>query len=251
MGRKLAAVALAVSVSLPAWADDPWKEKAYTEWTQEDVRKVLNDSPWARRVIVQAPWARDSRLGRITPQDRAPGAGSGQTLETSRPGGAESPAPAIQSEAAQIPEATFVVRWVSARTLRRAMVRAQQLRGALSAEEGEKQLAPEAPFYQVLVVGPDMTPFQKADEIQLKEKAQLRLKKSKQKLAPDRVEIHRSEDGKRVAAILFHFLKKTPAGEPTIAPDEKGIEFLCRAGGVSLKVTFELAKMAGREGADL
>lgn len=31
------------------WAGDPWKEKPYTEWTERDIAKVNQDSPWAKR----------------------------------------------------------------------------------------------------------------------------------------------------------------------------------------------------------
>ena len=31
------------------WAGDPWKEKPYTEWTEKECRKLLQNSPWAKR----------------------------------------------------------------------------------------------------------------------------------------------------------------------------------------------------------
>ncbi len=33
------------------WAGDPWKEKPYTEWTEEEVKKILEKSPWAKVLI--------------------------------------------------------------------------------------------------------------------------------------------------------------------------------------------------------
>ena len=35
------------------WAGDPWKEKPYTEWTEKECRKLLQNSPWAKRYVVQ------------------------------------------------------------------------------------------------------------------------------------------------------------------------------------------------------
>src|SRR5215510_3092204 len=30
--------------------NQPWEEKAYTEWTQKDINKIQNHSPWVRQV---------------------------------------------------------------------------------------------------------------------------------------------------------------------------------------------------------
>ena len=34
------------------WAGDPWKEKPYTEWTEKDCMKILQKSPWGKRILI-------------------------------------------------------------------------------------------------------------------------------------------------------------------------------------------------------
>lgn len=41
---------LPVSLALLAGADQPWKDKQIAEWTEDDARQVLTDSPWAKSV---------------------------------------------------------------------------------------------------------------------------------------------------------------------------------------------------------
>jgi hypothetical protein len=41
---------LAVSAGLFAASDHPWKDKQATDWTDEDAKLVLTDSPWAKTV---------------------------------------------------------------------------------------------------------------------------------------------------------------------------------------------------------
>src|ERR1700683_1767932 len=53
------AAALALAGLLWA-ASDPWKAKPYSQWDANEVRKVLNDSPWAKLVTVPASWRPDS-----------------------------------------------------------------------------------------------------------------------------------------------------------------------------------------------
>ena len=54
MQRKtLGQSALAGSVcALALFASDAWKTKDYTQWTSEDIQKVLTDSPWAKQITV-------------------------------------------------------------------------------------------------------------------------------------------------------------------------------------------------------
>jgi hypothetical protein len=63
-------LALAGSVCAVALlAADVWKTKDYTQWTSEEVRKVLTDSPWAKQISVTS--------GRSGGQRRGGGRGGG------------------------------------------------------------------------------------------------------------------------------------------------------------------------------
>src|SRR5260370_9824087 len=76
--------AISVSISLlgsvsavALFASDFWKTKDYTQWSSEEVNKVLNDSPWAKQKNVtggqNAPSQRRSSGG----QGRGGGMGGG------------------------------------------------------------------------------------------------------------------------------------------------------------------------------
>src|ERR1700751_1695907 len=72
----IAALALAAS--------DPWKSKSYQQWDEKDVKKVLDDSPWAKVTQVDATWqkggsasAPSSGLPQGSSAGAAPGGGGG------------------------------------------------------------------------------------------------------------------------------------------------------------------------------
>jgi hypothetical protein len=106
-------------------------------------------------------------------------------------------------------------------------------------------------FYQVLIVGTDMKPFQAPDEKSLIDKAYLITKKTKQKISATGVEFQRGPDGKTVQAVAFAFPRKTASGEQTIASDEKSVEFYCSVAGANIRASFEPSKMEDAKGRDL
>jgi hypothetical protein len=143
------------------------------------------------------------------------------------------------------------VRWVSSRTLQRAAARSAELAGQLKPEDAEKQLANLPDVYEVAVSGPDMRPFQSADEDTLKKSAVLVEKKTKQKISPTKVQVSRSADGTKVQAVAFIFPKKSDNGEPSIPEDEKGIDFNYDLNGAKIRASFDISKMQDNQGRDL
>jgi hypothetical protein len=248
--RKLILGSLAISIlaSLAWAAGDPWKSKPYTQWDEKDVRKILSDSPWSKLVQVPAAWntggdsvgAPDPNLPSATQEHSPDGGVMGQGMGAPKPGAAP-----------QIPQAAFAVRWFSARTTREALLRGQVLGGQMKEEEAEKRAALPVDTYQVAIAGPDMKPFQGADEKALLAKTYLTTKKTKQKIPAAAVEFERGPDGKTVLAAVFIFPKKSESGEQTIAADEKGAEFSCSVGGANIRAAFEISKMDDSQGRDL
>jgi hypothetical protein len=212
------------------YAQEPWKAKPYSEWNEEEVAKVMNDSPWSRQVSVTASWKR--------------GQSNRRTASGGRSTGAE-PA-TIEDDA---PQATYNVRWASAATIRRAFVRGSILRGRLKEEEGANFLSQEPQEYEIVVMGQDMYPFNGVEEADLLGKAFIKPKSGKLKLAPTHIKIDRAAPD-RVRAVTFYFAKKSPAGEAVIPSGEKGIEFTCGAGGVGISTTFDPRKMVAAGTAD-
>ena len=249
-----------LAIAALAWASDPWKSKPYQQWDQKDVQKILQDSPWSRVVRVEAAWENSgSALPQQMPQPGTPGGGGGAPSSGAggRPGMGGSPPQSPNPggmptpEAAQgAPQAVFVIRWMSARTLREALARNAVLTGQMNEEQAEKNLAGTPATYQVVIAGAQMSPFENAGEEGVKKEAVLRTKKAKQKIEPSKVQFQRSPDGRTIQAVIIDF-PKTENGQPTISQDEKGAELSLNLQRTTLKTSFDFSKMDDAHGRDL
>jgi len=219
-----------------AWASsDPWKAKPYQQWDANDIKRIFAESPWCKTVEIDATWK-----------------GGGPKYEMSDDGGMALKTGQGSAGAGNAPagKAIFVVRWVSARTIREAGVRSSVLEGQMKPEDAEKELAKVPDVYQIFVGGRDLTPFASADEKTLQASAFLSGKKTKQKIAPVKAQVMHSPDGK-MTGVVFVFPKKTDSGEPNIGTDEKSVEFTCTISKAKILTTFELPKMEDSQGRDL
>jgi hypothetical protein len=255
----LVSFAALVMTALLFAGGDPWKSKPYQQWDDKDVQRILQDSPWAKVVQVDATW-KNSKLNSNddSPQPTVPsGAPASGGKMGGMGGGSQTPAPSAPAPAGGVysggssAQATFVVRWVSSRTVQRAAARKAELAGQLKPEEAEKQLAQSTDVYEIVIGGPDMGPFQSADEETLKTSVYLIEKKTKQKISPTKVEVSRSTDGKNVQVVAFIFAKKSDNGEPTIPDDDKGVDFYCAVNGAKIHTAFDISKMQDTQGRDL
>ena len=241
-----------LACSVAAWAGDPWKEKTYKEWNEAEVNKLLSDSPWARPLVVVASWRIGGKAladseSRRTGDAASPREASGGISKdvTDSVANRETGAGDAREDAA----ASFTLRWGSARTTREALARLAVLRGAPEAE-ADKMLLQPITEHQFVLYGADMQPFSKSDEMSLMQKTSLKFKTHKTKVSPSRVEIRRGQDGKRISGVVFYFLLKTESGEPLISPDEKGVEFECKAGDTTFRQSFDPQKMVSKAGPD-
>jgi hypothetical protein len=82
------------------WAGDPWKERPYTEWTEKECRKLLQNSPWAKHYT-----------------------DVGVIIELVAPGQIDSAERGRESN----PRMEYRVRLLSALPIRQALVRLQQI----------------------------------------------------------------------------------------------------------------------------
>lgn len=246
-----------------AWATDAWK-KPYEQWDKNDVAKVLNDSPWGKTVRISASWeSSGSGLPTQNPQmqqqpqggQSAGGGGGGSRAGggmggggMSSGGGGASGVSGVQSGGT--PMATFVVRWVSAHTMREAFVRNAELSGQMNQSQAQQQLSQSPDVYQVMIAGPDMLPFEQSTEDAVKSSSDLQVKKSKEKIQPVKVEFQRSPDGQKVQGVVIDF-PKTANGQPTIGPDAKGADFSVSLSRTKIRTSFDFTKMSGAQGRDL
>jgi hypothetical protein len=244
----LSAATVLVAASLIWAANDPWKSKPYDQWDDKDIHRIFNDSPWSK--VVQIGTSSPSPSG--MPADTSAASSSGQQTHGMGGGGqyGQPSAPAQTSQPSSTGETPFVVRWVSSRTIREAAIRNAILKGQLKPEDASKDLAQPVDMYQVLVAGPNMKPFQSADESALKNNAVLETKRTKQRLTPSDVKIQRGADGS-IESVVFWFSKKAASGEPTITPNEKGADFVATPSGMKISASFDFSKMEDTQGRDL
>lgn len=237
--RRCSVVALALLLAIDLWAGDPWKQKPYKFWNENDVRKILNESPWAKRIEVQG--GKTKHAGLEAPEDHATSEGdAGEELE----GGGD------RGEDNERGRITVVVRWVSARTIRQAWVRGKVLQKRISETDIDKFLPPPSDDAQVLIVGRDMSFFEKIDEATLRAKTFLLRTKSKQKIDPSAVQIIRLSDGRTIKGILFHFPKELLLSQ-SMPSNDNDLKFFSAAGTTTIKASFDLQEMVNNEGIDI
>jgi hypothetical protein len=260
---------LVAAAAFIAWAGgDAWKTKPYQQWDQKDIQQVLNDSPWVKVQSISVTWRTDAPPARPEAGGEPGEGGAGEGEEGGGGGGAgvgtkpTMGTPARSTPGGGSPEggegggggapfASFIVRWNSAQTIREAIVRSALLANKISEADALKFVAQAPADIEIGVLGRDMTPFNDATEDDLKTKAYLEAKQSKQKVAPSRVEITKSPDKKRVIAVFFSFPRQAAANQSLISPKDKNAEFGCKIKGLDLKASFDIHKMATEKGSDL
>lgn len=236
--RRSSVVAVALFLAIKVWAGDPWKQKSYKVWNQSEVRKILNESPWAKRI--EAERGPTKHAGMESPEIGGTGESAGEASDEG--GGRE------ENDRAPM---TFVVRWVSSRTMRQAWVRGEVLQKRISESDTDKFLPPPPEDSQLLIVGRDMSFFTKLDEATLRARSFLLLTKSKQTISPNDVQIVRLPDGKGIKGVLFHFPRKLLVTPSTPSLDDNDLIFVSQAGTTQIKASFDLQKMVDNEGLDL
>jgi hypothetical protein len=269
----------ALALAAAAFAGDIWKEKPYETWDQKEVQKILFDSPWAQQIQMGGGGGPSTGGGGgarggsggggansvgNSPNGDTAGAGNSAGV-TSAAGGRT----VGGSEQSSYPRSdkdvtggdigsgrpmggpqNFVVRWVSSRTIREAFARSAELAGKPS-EQLTKAVATPPAKYQIILFAPDLRAFQAAGADALKQTVYLETKKNHEKILPDKITLGTAAGGQRVIYVLAEFPRSTDKGEPTLASDEKSVEFVAEAGKLKLKFHFELSKMTDKEGADL
>ena len=244
MVRKSFVLTLSFFLALLAWAQEPWKSRPYDQWTEQEVEKVLNGSPWVKQIRVPPLWREGRSRAQVPgaatpPDDTFPSQGRART-------GLEEQA---DQERANL--AAFQVRWASARPIRQALVRGALLKGKPMTAEAEQYLGNDPEEFEVVILGPDMRPFTGVAQEELLAKTYIRPKKGKVRFAPRQIEFLRQGEGQRLVGIAFYFSKKSATGEAVVAPDEKGIEFSCQTPMVLVRTNFEPQKMADAKGVAL
>jgi hypothetical protein len=246
-----------MALAAAIWAsNDPWKDKPYQQWDAKDLQKIFQDSPWSHLVRVDAPWlGGGGNEASNMPTSSGGAAGGAHSMGGGGYGGGgggnTSGGGDYGGGGGGGGQASFLVRWISSRTFREAMIRDRVLRGQMTDADAQTDLAKPVEGYEIVVTGPDMTPFQNMDENSLKTAATLTLKRSKTKLSPTAARFQKTQDGSKVAGVIFVFPAKSENGEASVPTEEKTADFSCTAGKFTLKWSFDVSKMSDSQGRDL
>lgn len=224
--------------SAAASPSDVWKAKPVRQWTEQETRGFLVGSPWVRQVIVGsgAGEMEGSGVNAQTGGERGESSGTQGRVDSGT----------IDVQRGEPAHRTiYYIEWSSAKIVRAANVHIGLLQGRIKQDPGEP---PPLDAIVLTVGGPDLHAFLSATEPQLQETAYLHPRHSKVRIQPKEVKILKKEN--RVLAVTFTF-PRVVDGQPVIPDQEKSAEFSCKAGSDTLKVSFDVNRMATEAGRDL
>jgi hypothetical protein len=219
---------LALSAVLALAADAAWKTKEINQWSEEDARQILTDSPWAKTttgMISRLATEDERREGGKMGQDHGVGF-DGVDAKGSKPKvvdtlrGAVDPRRSSQAVALN-------VRWENALPIRAAEVKAGVV----------EPPTPEGDGYRIAVYGVPGAYFKKDPKSlgnPLKKDAALK-RVGKKDVKPSRVDVFQREDG-MVIVYLFPLSAE-------ITRKDGFIEFEARIGRVAVAQQFNIGDM--------
>ncbi len=240
-----------------------WRDKGYTQWTSDEVDKMLSDSPWAQsaKATAQQQQGMNRGMGR-----RGGMGGGGMGIPGMGGGGMGRGGGSYPSGGSSIPDVTATIRWQSALPVREALLRQQF--GVTKPDDAQVAASLTAPVnnYIIAVLGLPETPpssrggggygrgtdTDRDDDTygrsgsssnsrddttdhsldQVKSASYLS-RKDRATLFAEKVQ--RDKDG---VTLLFTFPKTTP-----ITLDDKEVEFNTRYGPLQVKRKFKLKEM--------
>ena len=161
--KKIALSLLLLSGCL--FAADVWQTKPFTEWTDKDLQKILNNSPWAHSFTLptgggpsdfdsasSGGGGRGGRGGGGADQDSAPAPISESSGRSGR-GGGSGGGPPVPSSAGGV-SLEIVARWQSALPLKQAFVRVKYGAEGASSAAAKEVLDRDDGSYVIILSGP-------------------------------------------------------------------------------------------------
>ena len=244
-----------------AWTRAAWAAEAWTKdpgsWDEQDIQKLLTDSPWARKVQV----AFGGGAGGAMPGGMG---GGGMAADAGAEGGLSGPGGGPgggmggggrrgggmgSGMGGQARTVTYVVRWMSALPVKQAFVQARLGKEAGASEQARQYIARQETHYLVAVVGPARgagmggrgRPDGAGGTEEHSEKMAGHLRegtvlsrKGKPPIHPETIEMPKPGQG----SYLFQFPKAD-----AITEADKEVEFAARLGPFEIKRKFKLKDM--------
>ena len=225
-----------------------WETKDYTEWSAKEVRKILNNSPWAKKASLNFG-GMGGRGGQGSRGGSGGGAGGGRgggggggfpggggggadsvrmsgpdTSGYGRAGGGQSP-----------PQLELTIQWSSALPVKQALMRGRFGNEAHTAAEAKQFLQRRETHYLVLVSGFSGRMARMSQNTdRLRETTSLK-RKNKDPIRPEVVERYNQEES---VTLYVAFPRTDP-----IVLEDKNVEFEMKLGPMTVKCKFKLKDM--------
>lgn len=236
------------------FAADFWITKDFLQWSEKEVTKMLTNSPWARTVSITMGGGGGMRggMGRGRGGGGGPGGGAGGVGGggipgagggggTRVPGGYGGGGPGGGGGGMQ---RNFVVRWLSARPVKEALVKARYGQEAGTAEDGRAFINRAETHYVIAVSGfpGRMAQMGQRNPERFKQGSFLK-RKNKENISP---EDFRIRGGEQEAEVVLSFSR---THEITLA--DKDVEFQMKMGQTNIRRKFKLKDMIYNDNLEL
>ena len=204
-----------------ALGEDFWVKKDYTQWSPEEVKKIMTDSPWAKDVAASVP---SNLLPRPAAAAVDPTAAPTRQSRSLPPDRDNPPTDSLVS---------LTVSWRTALPLRKALVKGRIGASTEVPEEAKQLLAKDQEEYIIVVSG---LPAYMAKSLQGESANRSALKVGKKApIMPKGVDF---QTRTQTMDVFFSFPKSTP-----IVLDDKEVEFDIVLGPINVKRKFALKDM--------
>lgn len=232
--RELRVVILFAAAAIALYAGDVWSKK-YTQWSVQDVNRLLTDSPWARQVNALFSTAPREADDTVVPPPSASTANMGGTRGVSSGGWDGGVGRVIDDTPPKLP---VTIRWDSALPVREALLRSR-LGDHLSApRDSNESLNQPEKDYIVTVIGlltNDQSKDRERGRKELMPAAKL-VRAGKPPIRPENVELDAS-----AGAIQLFFPRTVP-----ISLNDKEVTFQLQFGSMTIEKKFRLKPMTYR-----
>jgi hypothetical protein len=144
--RTLRTVAICLTACTTLSAADFWTAKDYRQWSDREVARMLNDSPWSQHAtLTVVDMSLAGRVGGLSGGVLGTGGGTGRRPGGGGVGGDGAGNLGGGSFLPSPQQATIAIRWASALPVKQALVR--------SGDAVRERLDESEPFYRIAVIG--------------------------------------------------------------------------------------------------
>ena len=228
---------------LPSFAEDFWKTKPYTEWTEKELKKMLTNSPWAKEVAAgMQPSGGGGGMskgggGRKGGGGGGGGMGGGGEAGGEGGGGGGGMGGGGGGGGGGAPALMAKIRWQTALPVKQALMKMKFGAEAATSTQAQQLLTSTDDVYLIVVEGlPQRMAQMGGARLQENLKKSTMLKRGdKAPILPTQIEVGVADK----MVLVYYAFPKTDA----IVLEDKDVEFISKVGPMEFKKKFKLADM--------